>query len=57
MGNKLIGVGIDSDFGFLNMRTRNIGADFSGLRLGAGLNWENFSSENRIIRRQRKGWL
>jgi hypothetical protein len=26
-----------------------ISAEWSGLRLGDGLNWDNFSSENRII--------
>jgi hypothetical protein len=38
--DSVFGVGIDSDFGFLNMKIRN---------LGAGLNWENFSSGNKII--------
>jgi hypothetical protein len=51
--DSVFGVGMDSDFGFLNMKIRNLGAGHfnrgSRLRLGAGLNWENFSSENKII--------
>jgi len=50
--DSILGVGMDSDFGFLNMKIRNLGAGRfsrgSRLRLGARHNWENFSSGNKL---------